>query len=145
MSDTVTNDTIIHDVDRIKVHLTCISDGSGETNVVKIDKSALNPGDRGGKEPVALDIISVRWAIQGGSYVKLSWDHAVDSTAMILENSGYEDFSDAIAEIAGRLVSGGKLDPKTSDGTGDLLLTSVGFISGGSYDITIECKKRSAV
>ena len=110
------------------VHLTSFRDTADETNVVKIDKSTLtNTRD---VEPKAIDIMSVRWNIQGFTYVKLSWDHTTDDTAMFLSGNGYDNFEDA----------GGLRDPRSTGGTGDLLLTSVGGGTTSTYDITLVCR-----
>lgn len=143
MADTVVNKTIRDSDMEIAIHLNCISDGTGESNVVKIDKSAIAAA-RGGAEAAALDIESVRWAIQGFTYVKLSWDHNTDDVGLVLSGNGYEDFrrTDQAARDARNLP--GLVDPRSTGGTGDLLLTTVGAVSGASYDITIICRKAVA-
>jgi len=108
------------------LHLTNISDGTGESNVVKIDKSAFTAYD--GSEPGIINIISARWNIQGFSYVKLSTDHTTDDVVLLLSGNGYDNWADA----------GGLRDPASSGQTGDLLLTTVGAASGATYDITLE-------
>ena len=125
--DTVTSNVVQNSKSEYIVHLTCISDGTGETNVVKIDKSTLL--NTNGVEPIAANISSIRWATQGFSYIKLSWDHTTDDTAMILSGNGYDDF------LGGACLR----DPRSTGTTGDLLLTSVGAVSGAVYDITITC------
>ncbi len=134
MADTVTSRVVFSNTNSRKyvVHLTCISDGTGESNVVKVDRSALTNG--AGAAPDKIKIASIRWNIQGFTYIKLSWDHTADDTAMLLSSNGYDNF-----EAYGCLV-----DPNTSvdavtGAIGDLLLTSVGAASGATYDITIEC------
>lgn len=127
MADTVTSIVVQNSKTEYKVHLTCISDGTGESAVAKIDKSTLT--NSVGLEPAAIHIMSIRWAIQGFTYVKLLWDHTTDDVAMILSGNGYDDFSEG----------GGLRDPQTVGTTGDLLLTSVGAVSGATYDITITC------
>jgi hypothetical protein len=133
MADTVTSRVVFSNTNSRKyiVHLTGISDGTGESAVVKVDRSALTNG--AGQAPDKIKIASIRWNIQGYSYIKLSWDHTADDTAMVLSGNGYDNF-----ESYGCLV-----DPNTSGDTvtgaiGDLLLTSVGAASGASYDVTIE-------
>lgn len=126
MAATVTS-TALQDQEKslyYTVHLTNLYNDAAETNVVKIDKSALVGPD--GTEPTTIRIMSVRWNIQGYTYVKLSWDHDTDITAMLLTGSGYEDFS----------PFGGKPDAGTG-GTGDLLLTTIGGIATSTYDISI--------
>lgn len=127
MTDTVTNQVVIGGKSTYVIHLTGISDGTGESNVVKIDKSTLL--DTIGVEPPRILIQSARWCIQGFSYIKLTWDHATDATAMVLNGNGYENFEDV----------GGLKDTLLNDSTGDLLLTSVGAASGATYDITLVC------
>lgn len=128
MADAVTTNVVFTNTKsrRYVAHLTCISDGTGETDVVKVDKSALtNPN---GIEPPILKIASIRWNVQGFAYVKLAWDHDTDDTAVVLTGSGYDNW-----EAMGFLR-----DPNSTGGTGDLLLTSNSPLAGAVYDITIE-------
>ncbi len=127
MADTVTSQVVLGGKSTYVVHLTGLSDSTGESNVVKIDKSTLL--NTLGVEPVRIIIQSVRWCIQGYSYIKLSWDHGTDATAMLLNGNGYDSFEEA----------GGLRDTLVNDSTGDLLLTSVGATSGATYDITLTC------
>ena len=133
MADTVTNQSkpSLSDPNRYVAHLTGISDGTGESNVVKVDRSTLLLN---GVAPTKINIASCRWNTQGFSYIKLSWDHTADDTAMVLTGNGYDN----------QVEFGSLRDPNTSADTvtaaiGDLLLTSVGAAAGASYDITIEC------
>lgn len=131
MADTVTNTTLKQDEKELVVHLTCISDGTGESNVVKVDRSSFAALYRDTKR---ITIRSVRWAIQGFTYIKISWDHTSDDTALVLNGNGYDEFPEGLR------------DPNTSADTvsgaiGDVLLTSVGAASGASYDITISFTK----
>lgn len=115
-------------------HFTNLSDATGETNVVKIDKSgmAVAPDNA---EPAALDILQVDWNIQGFAYVKLSWDHDTDQTAMLLPaGGGSRTFPNQHGEWYLK-------DPRTAGGTGDLLLTTAGAAAGATYDITVYVKK----
>jgi hypothetical protein len=134
MADTVTSNTMMSGVrtKRAIVHLTGISDGTGESAVVKVDRSTLLiPGIDAA--PTKLHIASIRWNIQGFSYIKLSWDHTADDTICLLSLNGYENYE----------TYGGLKDPNTSvdavtGAIGDILLTSVGAASGATYDITLE-------
>ena len=135
MADTVTTNTLVSGVKskRIIVHLTGISDSTGESNVVKVDRSALSiPGTEA--TPTKLHIASIRWNTQGFSYIKLAWDHTADDTICLLNYNGYENYE----------TYGGLKDPNTSGDAvtgaiGDIILTSVGAASGATYDITLEC------
>lgn len=136
MADTVTNagKPSLSNASRYVVHLTGISDGTGESNVVKIDRSALTLPNSSSAAPSRISIVSARWNMQGFSYIKLAWDHTADDTIMVLNGSGYDNFEDY-----GNLV-----DPNTSGDAitgaiGDVLLTSIGGAAGSTYDITLEC------
>ncbi len=131
MADTVDVDVVQNSKDRYVVHLTCISDGTGESNVTKIDRSALLNAN--GVAPVAIDIMEVRWSMQGFSYVKISWDHSTDDVALLLNGNGYDNFEE----------EGGLKDPRSSavsGASGDILLTSIGAASGATYDIKLVCQ-----
>jgi hypothetical protein len=64
--------------------------------------------------------------------------------AMVLTGSGFEDFSDdGPAVMKDTRRDGVKADPRSSGGTGDLLLTTNGAVNGGTYDITLAVRKTS--
>lgn len=139
MADAVTKivvaDTPTHHV----VHLTNIGDGTGESQVVKVDKSTLVA--LGGLEPASLDIEQVRWNIQGFTSVRLLWDHSTDDVALVLNGSGFDDFRGADGDIPNFQRLGGLPDPRSTGATGDILLTTNGGSSGASYDITLWLRK----
>jgi hypothetical protein len=141
MADVVTNNTIFDSPHQRIIHLTNISDGTGEAAVVKIDKSSLTASD--GAEPDALDIEWIDWNIQGITSVRLLWDHTTDDVAMVLNGNGYKNFRDP-GGLQNYSQTGGLKDPRSAGATGDLLLTTNGAASGGTYDITI-CVKKAAV
>lgn len=129
MADAVTTTVLYQEGSIYVVHLTNISDGTGESAVIKVDRSTLT---QSGAEPTGLTIMSARWAVQGFNSVRLLWDHTTDDVAMVLTGSGYEDFREF----------GGKPDPASTGGTGDLLLTTNGGSSGATYDITLVLRKK---
>lgn len=127
MADAVTTQTYqSDDGDTITVHLTNLSDGTGESLVTKVDRSAL----KNGASIKKLNLREIRWSIQGFSSVQLYWNHTADDTIMMLgTGSGYDFFPKGLS------------DPNTSADTvtaaiGDVLLTTAGAISGATYDIT---------
>lgn len=124
MADTVDSLISFSGDRRHIVRLTNVSDGTGESAVVKVDKSALTNSN--GTEPGKLAVKSVRWAIQGFTSVRLFWDHDTDDEVMVLSGNGYECFDAAL------------VDPASTGGTGDILLTTAGAVSGATYDITLE-------
>lgn len=113
------------------VHLTNISDGTGENRVVKVDRSAWTGPN--GEVPGRLCIEQIEWDVQGFTRVDLHWDHDTDDLALSLGPGSGE------AKYGG---AGGLCDPQSDGGTGDLLLTTVGAASGDSYAMTIKLRKR---
>ena len=89
MADRVAVRVILDSPKQHIVRLVCVSDGTGETDVVKVDKSALTAA--GGAEPASLEIESVRWNIQGFSSVIIEWDHTSDDLAYALSGAGYDE------------------------------------------------------
>jgi hypothetical protein len=131
MTDTVTAEYVYNGRRRKVLHLTNISDSTGESAVVKADISALTFGN--GEVPAYTTIDLIDYNIQGMASVRLFWDHTTDDEIAILPaGQGTIDFN----------AIGGKTDPRTTGGTGDILLTTNGQESGGTYDITIyfRCK-----
>lgn len=135
MADAVTSIVLSNGQVYYGIHLTNISDGTGESAVVKVDKSTLLASD--GAEPASLDIVSARWAIQGFTSVRILWDHTTDDTALALSGSGYDDFTGFDADSTPK----GLADPRSSGGTGDILLTTAGAAANATYDITLWLKK----
>jgi hypothetical protein len=137
MADAVTTRVISDTPDEYLIHLTNISDGTGESTVVKADISTLLAADGG--VPASLDILTARWAIQGFTSVRLLWGTTSAVVALALTNSGYDDFRGGEYNIAQH----GLTDPRTATGERDILLTTAGAVSGATYDITLRLRKRS--
>lgn len=111
------------------VNLTNISDGTGESGVVKIDKSNLLATN--GQEPHAIDIMFCWGSVFGANHVHLFWDNAAAETALVLNGPFFFDYS----HVRG-------LKPQTSGGTGDLRLTTSGLVANGGYCIDLMCLLR---
>jgi hypothetical protein len=130
MADTVASNIVYSGKRRHCVCLICSSDGTGETGVVKVDRSTLLNG--AGQVPSSLAIASVRWNVQGFSSVTLLWHHnAADVVARRLTGNGYDNF-----EGFGFLHDTDTTNADAADG--DIQLTSVGAVAGAIYDITLE-------
>ena len=134
MADAVTSQTIL-DGERLFIgKFTNISDGTGETAVVKIDVSTLNPNSFG----LACNGVKINkiWANTHGMEVRILWDATTDQFAwMIPQNSTYNmDFSSfgGIPNNAGAGVNG------------DLLFSTADASSGDMYTIVLECLKTYA-
>lgn len=125
MADTVDIQTIYSGPRRLALKFSGYSDGTGEVDVVKVDKSTLTGPN--GSEPSKLVIEEIEWNIQGYNYIILEWDRTSDQEIAVLgKGSGYKDYR----------PYGGLVD-NASGGTGDVVLTTSGATSGASYDIAI--------
>lgn len=134
MADAVVTNVIANTAEHYVVHLASVSDGTGESAVVKVDKSALVAKD--GAEPASLDILKAKWNCDGMA-VRLLWDHTTDDLAMVLSGSGEADFSPSGAPRNVLSSSAGLADPRSAGATGDLLLTTSGHTSGDTYNVTL--------
>lgn len=130
MADTV-NSQVIEDGPRnYVIRLTNISDGTGESDVVKVDVSGLTGPDVG-VAPDRVAIKSIDYNVQGFDYVTLEFDATADDEIAVLgQGVGYLPFDPPVN------------NPKSSGYTGDVLLTTSGGASGSSYDITLHCIKK---
>ena len=96
-----------------------------ETNVVKLDASALSIPENG-----TATIKNIFWTVSaGGNYVELIWDGATNKTIAYLSGTGDWNFNRGI------VVPNTALTP-----TGDLLVSTSGFVSGDSYTVFLELK-----
>lgn len=131
MADTVDSRVIRNANGNYVVHLTNESDGTGESNVVKVDVSALNGAN--GSAATYTTIKRIEYSVWGMNYVTLRWDATTDDEIAVLKGSGVIDWS----------AEGGNTDPKTTGTTGDVLLTTDGALDGSGYDITIWLKLKN--
>ena len=107
---------------------TNVSDATGESAVVKIDISTLTGPN--GRAPTAVKIEEMRWNIQGFNSVRLFWDHTTDDEIAVLSGVGAVDYGPL----------SGLMDPRSTGGTGDVLLTTNGAAVGNTYDIAIRVR-----
>jgi hypothetical protein len=136
MADAVTTQ-VLHKGDhnnRYVVRLTSLSDGTGESAVIKVDISTLGvtQGEAGAPSKTCTwtTVEKIEYNVSGMT-VSLLWDHTTDDViARLGSGFGCEDFKKV----------GGLHDPKSSGGTGDILLTTAGHTSGDTYDITLYLK-----
>ena len=129
MTDTVNTNVLFPGTRRRVIQLQNISDGTGESEVVKVDVSALTGPD--GTSPTQVAIEEVEWSIQGFTSVRLFFDATTDDEALVLgAGNGYKNFQGA----------GGLQDPQSTGTTGDILLTTAGAVSGATYDIILSLR-----
>jgi hypothetical protein len=132
MSDAVDTIVLHSSSTMYAVRLLNKSDGTGESGVLKVDRSTLTGPD--GKEPRGLDILRCSGIVFGANHVALNWDAATDDEALILSGSFYFDYTDF----------GPLKDPRSATNVGDLLLTTSGMVSGGGYCIDLVLQLRGA-
>ena len=125
MADTVTSQVLFAGTKKRSVKLTNVSDGTGESDVVKVDVSALTGPD--GSAPTSATVEEIWWDIQGFTSVRLEWDATTDDPIAFLSGTGYLDFTQL----------GGARDPKSTGTTGDIMLTTAGAVSGATYTIVL--------
>jgi hypothetical protein len=124
MADAVTSQKLVDGAEHCVYVLTNLSDGTGESAVLKVDVSALNGA------PSEVKIASVNYSCWGMS-VSLLWDATTDVRALVLQGDGTLDFGHI----------GGLPNNSGTGKTGDLLLTTTGHTSGDTYTIVLELEK----
>jgi hypothetical protein len=121
MSDLVTSQVLANGSKRTVRKFTSVSDGTGESNVVKVDISSLT------NSPTSVKIVRV-WYSVVGMVVKVGYDHNTNDFTWILNGDGVFDLREV----------GGSPDPGSTGGTGDILFTTIGHDANDTYDITLE-------
>jgi len=134
MADAVASQTLLDGERLFIAKFTNISDGTGETAVVKIDvttlaRNAFNLACNGVK-------INKIWATTHGMEVRILWDASTDVFAWLIpQNTNYLlDFS----SFGGLQNNGG------TGVTGNVLFTTSDASSGDMYTIVLECIKTYA-
>jgi hypothetical protein len=134
MADVVASQTLL-DGERLFIgKFTNISDGTGETAVVKINPSTLSVNAYG-RACNGVKINKI-WSTTHGMEVRILWDATTDVFAwMIPQNSNYlMDFSSF----------GGLPNNAGTGSNGNLLFTTLDASAGDMYTIVIECTKTYA-
>ena len=128
MADAVTTTKIADNADVYIVQLSNLSDGTGESAVIKVDVSTLSP------VPTEVTIERVHFATNG-MMVRLLWDATTDVVALQLpaDSTGTLDFSSF-----GGLLN----DSAAANKTGDIVLTTIGHTAADPYHIVLECRKK---
>ena len=134
MADAVTSQTIIDGAKNVVQKFTNISDGTGESAVVKVDVSSL-AASPDGETCTGVTIEKIWWQCIGMK-VRILFDATSDVMAIELgENqSGSHDYS----------VFGGLTNNAGSGKTGDIKFTTVGHTSADTYTIILYMRKEYA-
>lgn len=126
MADAVASQTLIDGPKNAVIKLTSVSDGTGESAVLKVDVSALSGA------PSEVRIMKIHYTTSGMA-VRLLWDATTDVDAIILGADQAECF-----DFTG---FGGLKNNAGSGKTGDIMLTTIGHTSGDSYTVILELHK----
>ena len=134
MADAVASQTIL-DGERVAImKFTNISDGTGESKVVKVNASALNPSASGG----ACDAVTITkiHASTHGMEVQIYWDATTDVFCWgVPQNSQYTwDWSQF----------GGLINNAGTGKNGNVLFSTVDASAGDFYTIVLEMTKHYA-
>jgi len=121
MADAVTSQVLVSNKTKYVGAFTNISDGTGESDVTKVDISGLIGA------PTKVKINEVWFAIFGMS-VEITTDHTADDTVLTLTGTGYFNFA---------IPFGGIVDPASAGGTGDVLFTTIGHAANDTYSIIL--------
>jgi len=113
---------------KVVINVTGVFSAADETDTILIDKSTLiGPL---GVEPGSIRVDEITWAVGAGfDSVLLEWDHTADDIVDYFQGQGYIDYR----------PYGGKNDPESAGGTGDLILTTSGGAAGDTYSFLIHC------
>jgi hypothetical protein len=130
MADAVATQILVDDTRRAVFKFTNVSDGTGETGVVKIDVSALTPYQGSACTSVAVQTVD---AITSGMGVNMLWDATTDVLCLTLGENDFVSFN--FSRFGGLTNNAG------SGSTGDLLFTTVGATAGDRYTIVMEVLK----
>jgi len=131
MADAVTTQTLLDGERLVIMKFTNISDGTGETAVVKIDVSTLIPNSFG----IACNGVKLNkiYATTHGMEVRILWDATTDVFAwMIPQNTNYLMDLSSFGGIPNNAGAGV---------TGDVLFTTADASAGDMYTIVLECIK----
>jgi len=137
MADAVTSQTLSDGDTTAVMKFTNISDGSGETSVVKVDVSALTANSSTAAACSRVHITQVWYAISG-MRIDLEWAATTNVKALILgggvvlePTNGHFDFRSF----------GGIKNNAGSGIDGDVALTTLHHTSNDAYTIILELKK----
>ncbi len=128
MADTVSSKTLYNGPRKLVMNFTNLSDGTGESNVIKVDKSTFTGPN--GAEPSQLVIEKIQYSCDG-LRVYITSDHTTDVPLVVLSGYGQYDFKHA-----------GGMQSFAAGDTGDILFTTGNHTLGDSYNITLHMRKK---
>lgn len=134
MADTVTSVVLPGQTKkRLVVRATVVSDGTGSTDAILVDKSTLT--GLNGLEPNKLVIEKLEFTCDGMIGL-LEFDHTVDDPICTLAGTfGIYDF-------AQNSKYQGFVDPGAAGATGDIVITTTGHTAGDSINVVLYLRKK---
>ena len=107
--------------------MTNMSDGTGETDVKKVDASETTFMTEDGARKISKIWYSIN-TVNPKSAVEIKWDGDTKSTALLLGGNGYWNLIEAGDEIPNNATTP----------NGDLLVSTKNFTTGDNYTIIVE-------
>ena len=133
MADSVTSQKLKDHATAWAYKFTNESDGTGETNVLKVDVSGLTAASNSALTNQRVNINKLSWSIAGAnSKVRLMWSGDTPNTIVVLTGTGTID-------LATNLTA--PLTNTIANTSGDIFLSTLGFTAGASYTVILEGKK----
>lgn len=124
MADAVSSQTLIDGPRNVTMKFTNLSDGTGESAVLKVDVSALSGS------PSRVRIKKVHYSV-AGMVLTMLWDATTDVRIMDLQGDGWFCCNEF----------GGLYNNAGAGVTGDILFTTTGHTIGDSYSVILEMIK----
>ena len=132
MADAVGTTTLINTQRRLVMKFQNLSDGTGESAVIKVDVDAFLGPNLANCVAVAID--KVEYNVQGMN-VAIKVAGTINSistpTVLLLQGYGVKDMREA-----------GGINCRGTGSTNDITFTTSGQTSGASYDITLYMRKK---
>lgn len=130
MADAVTTQILVDDTRRAIFKFTNISDGTGESAVVKVNVSTLSPYQGNACTSVNIEKFE---AITAGMGVDILWDATTDVVTLTLGPDQFFTFD--FSRFGGLKNNAG------AGRTGNIAFTTIGATAGDRYTIILECLK----
>lgn len=129
MADAVSSQLLSDGLSQAVMKFVNVSDGTGESAVLKVDVSAL-AANQNGQACTGVTIRRIHASLNGMS-VNILWDATTDVSAFVL-SPGIYSFDLSTAPLWNNAGTGK---------TGDVLFTTIGASSGDTYSIILEMIK----
>src|ERR1035437_7807918 len=139
MVDVVTSTILENGPRRVVVAFTNLSDGTGESGVVKIDATSSGPlgvviQGQTVYPGVGLKIVDLWYDIKAMG-LRIQWAATTPTDILVLGGFGRWPLLDTLAGF------GGMTNPNATGATGSILFTTVGAAANSSYSVILEMIK----